>query len=90
MPLHPTIAAVTERIRARSEGPRRRYLDTMARAAAEGPRRAHLTCGNQAHAYAAMGDDKAALTATTGSTTIRTVASATRMVPFAIIIIAGQ
>ena len=65
MPLHPTIAAVTDRIRARSEGPRRRYLDTMARAAAEGPRRAHLTCGNQAHAYAAMGDDKAALTATT-------------------------
>lgn len=65
MPLHPTIAAVTDRIRARSEGPRRRYMDTMARAAADGPRRAHLTCGNQAHAYAAMGDDKAALTATT-------------------------
>ena len=36
MPLHPTIAAVTDRIRARSEGPRRKYLDTMARAAAEG------------------------------------------------------
>jgi phosphogluconate dehydratase len=62
MPLHPTIAAVTDRIRARSEKPRRRYLDTMARAAAQGPRRAHLTCGNQAHAYAAMGDDKTALT----------------------------
>ncbi len=62
MPLHPTIAAVTDRIRARSEGPRRKYLDTMARAAADGPRRAHLTCGNQAHAYAAMGDDKGALT----------------------------
>ncbi len=61
MPIHPTIAAVTDRIRARSEGPRRKYLDTMARAAAEGPRRAHLTCGNQAHAYAAMGDDKNAL-----------------------------
>ena len=63
MPLHPTIAAVTDRIRARSEAPRRKYLDTMARAAAEGPRRAHLTCGNQAHAYAAMGDDKDALAA---------------------------
>jgi phosphogluconate dehydratase len=62
MPLHPTIVAVTDRIRARSEGPRRKYLDTMARAAAEGPRRAHLTCGNQAHAYAAMGSDKDALT----------------------------
>ena len=62
MPLHPTIAAVTHRIRARSEGPRRKYLDTMARAAADGPRRGHLTCGNQAHAYAAMGDDKGTLT----------------------------
>ena len=61
MPLHAKIAEVTDRIRARSEGPRRRYMDTMARAAAEGPRRAHLTCGNQAHAYAAMGSDKAAL-----------------------------
>ena len=58
MPLHPTIAAVTDRIRARSEGPRRKYMDTMARAAAQGPRRGHLTCGNQAHAYAAMGTDK--------------------------------
>ena len=28
----------------------------MARARAEGPKRAHLTCGNQAHAYAAMPD----------------------------------
>ncbi len=62
MPINPTIAAVTDRIRARSEGPRRKYLDTMTRAAADGPRRAHLTCGNQAHAYAAMGDDKSALT----------------------------
>jgi phosphogluconate dehydratase len=65
MSLHPTISAVTDRIRARSEGPRRKYLDTMARAAAEGPRRSHLTCGNQAHAYAAMGDDKDALVADT-------------------------
>jgi hypothetical protein len=63
MSLHPTIAAVTDRIRARSEGPRAKYMQTMARAAAEGPRRAHLTCGNQAHAYAAMGQDKDALVA---------------------------
>ncbi len=62
MALHPKIAEVTDRIRARSEGPRQKYMDTMARAAAEGPRRAHLTCGNQAHAYAAMGGDKDALT----------------------------
>ncbi|SDE18138.1 phosphogluconate dehydratase [Limimaricola pyoseonensis] len=61
MALNRTLEAVTDRIRARSEGPRRRYLDTMAAAAAEGPRRAHLTCGNQAHAYAATGPDKDAL-----------------------------
>ncbi|MDX8352164.1 phosphogluconate dehydratase [Cognatiyoonia sp. IB215182] len=63
MPLHPKIAEVTDRIKARSEKPRAIYMDTMERAAAEGPRRAHLTCGNQAHAYAAMGEDKDALTA---------------------------
>jgi phosphogluconate dehydratase len=63
MPLHPAIAAVTHRIRARSAGPRATYLDRMARAASEGPRRAHLSCGNQAHAYAAMGQDKDALVA---------------------------
>jgi phosphogluconate dehydratase len=63
MTLHPTIDRVTRRIIARSEGPRRAYLDTMSRAAAEGPRRGHLSCSNQAHAYAAMGGDKAALTA---------------------------
>ena len=63
MPLHSTLAKVTDRIRARSQGPRAAYLDRMARAAGAGPARAHLSCGNQAHAYAAMGDDKAALTA---------------------------
>src|SRR5688500_15488293 len=61
MPLDSTIAAVTDRIRDRSRGSRRRYLDKVARAQAEGPRRAHLSCGNQAHAYAAMGGQKAAL-----------------------------
>ncbi len=63
MTLHPKLAAVTDRIRARSARTRADYLDRMARAAAEGPRRAHLSCGNQAHAYAAMAQDKAALAA---------------------------
>ena len=63
MALNSTIARVTDRIIARSEGTRRIYLERMAAAAAEGPRRAHLTCGNQAHAYAPMGDDKDALVA---------------------------
>ncbi|MDA7429051.1 phosphogluconate dehydratase [Primorskyibacter aestuariivivens] len=58
MTLNATIAAVTERIQKRSEARRSTYLDRMRAAAEEGPRRAHLTCGNQAHAYAAMGQDK--------------------------------
>ena len=66
MSLNATVARVTERIVERSAPVRRPYLDRMARARGEGPKRAHLTCGNQAHAYAAMpGDDKAALVGTT-------------------------
>ncbi len=61
MPLDATIAKVTEAIEARSETRRATSLDRMRRAADEGPRRAHLTCGNQAHAYAAMGQDQGAL-----------------------------
>ncbi|MBM1219144.1 phosphogluconate dehydratase [Ponticoccus sp. SC2-23] len=61
MPLDRVIAEVTDRIIERSAQSRGRYLETMRAAAADGPRRAHLTCGNQAHAYAAMGADKDAL-----------------------------
>ena len=61
MTLHRTIAAVTDRIRERSAATRGPYLDRMAKAISDGPARAHLTCGNQAHAYAAMGEDKAPL-----------------------------
>ncbi len=56
MSLNATVARVTQRITDRSSPIRRPYLDRMARARAEGPKRAHLTCGNQAHAYAAMPD----------------------------------
>ena len=62
--LHPTIARVTNRIRERSATSRATYLDHMARAAKSGPARAHISCGNQAHAYAAMTEDKSALAAT--------------------------
>jgi phosphogluconate dehydratase len=58
MTLHRTIAAVTDRIRERSAATRGPYLDRMAKAVSDGPARAHLACGNQAHAYAAMGQDK--------------------------------
>ena len=61
MPLHSTIARVTDRIRERSLKSRSTYLARIAAAGSAGPARGHLTCGNQAHAYAAMGDQKAAL-----------------------------
>ncbi len=63
MPLNATIASVTDRIRARSRDSRAGYLDRMRKAADEGPARTHLSCGNQAHAYAAMGADKPDLAA---------------------------
>lgn len=61
MTLNATIEKVTQRIVKRSANTRSAYLDKIDRAAEEGPRRAHLTCGNQAHAYAAMGEDQQAL-----------------------------
>ncbi|MCW1919542.1 phosphogluconate dehydratase [Rhodobacter sp. KR11] len=61
MALHPTLARVTDRIRKRSERLRGDYLDRMGAAHQKGAVRAHLSCGNQAHAYAAMTQDKAAL-----------------------------
>ncbi|MCL7465740.1 phosphogluconate dehydratase [Phaeovulum sp. NW3] len=61
MTLNPTIARITDRIRARSHATRSDYLARIRAAAAAGPARAHLSCGNQAHAYAAMGPDKTPL-----------------------------
>ncbi|MEM1374040.1 MAG: phosphogluconate dehydratase [Pseudomonadota bacterium] len=61
MPLHDRIAEVTDRIIARSATLRATYLARMEAAAIEGPRRAHLTCGNQAHAYAAIPEAQEAL-----------------------------
>ncbi|MBL4628325.1 MAG: phosphogluconate dehydratase [Roseicyclus sp.] len=63
MALDPRIIAVTERIVERSRVTRDPYLERMRKLAQDGPRRAHLTCGNQAHAYAAMGGDKDTLVA---------------------------
>jgi phosphogluconate dehydratase len=63
MTLNSTIDRVTDRIRARSERSRGEYLQRMKAAVLQGPARGHLACGNQAHAYAAMGADKDALVA---------------------------
>ncbi|MHA3979637.1 phosphogluconate dehydratase [Halovulum sp. GXIMD14794] len=58
MTLNDTVASVTAEIIERSRDRRTAYMERMARARDEGPARAHLSCGNQAHAYAAMGEDK--------------------------------
>ncbi len=63
MPLDSRIDEITDRIRERSRPTRDLYLERMREQAQKGPRRAHLDCGNQAHAYAAMGDDKGDLVA---------------------------
>ncbi len=61
MPLNSKIAEVTDRIIARSAEARGAYLERISKAAEAGPVRAHLSCSNQAHAYAPMGEDQAAL-----------------------------
>jgi phosphogluconate dehydratase len=61
MSLNPVVAAVTDRILLRSRDVRAAYMDRCRRAAEAGPSRAHLSCGNLAHAAAAMGPDKEAV-----------------------------
>jgi len=58
MPLDTRLEEITDRIRDRSRDTREGYLRRMRAQAEDGPRRAHLHCGNQAHAYAAMGEQK--------------------------------
>jgi phosphogluconate dehydratase len=53
--LHPTVAAVTERITARSAAGRTAYLARIQAAAADGPARGSLGCANLAHGFAACG-----------------------------------
>ena len=63
MPLDARIDRITDAIRERSRDTRARYLTRMRAQAEQGPRRGHLDCGNQAHAYAAMGEQKGDLAA---------------------------
>ena len=65
MTLNTTVARVTDRIVARSKPTRDHYLARMAEATSNGPARAHLSCSGQAHAYAASGQDKDKLAAST-------------------------
>ncbi|MBK8158876.1 MAG: phosphogluconate dehydratase [Rhodospirillaceae bacterium] len=63
--MHPTIQAVTERIRARSQDSRARYLARIGDTKGKGVKRGHLSCGNLAHGFAACSaDEKAALAGT--------------------------
>ncbi|MFC3715416.1 phosphogluconate dehydratase [Luteimonas soli] len=55
MTLDPRIAAVTDRIRARSRRSRAAYLAGIEAAHEQGPNRSRLSCGNLAHAFAACG-----------------------------------
>jgi len=71
-PLHPTVVAVTERIRARSLASRTAYLERLHEAAQRKPGADRMGCANVAHAFAAMPDgDKARVT---GITKFRVVA----------------
>jgi phosphogluconate dehydratase len=54
MALHPKIADVTARIEERSRETRRNYLDRIDASRKAGPGRQHLSCGNLAHAFAAV------------------------------------
>lgn len=61
--LHPEIAAVTERVIARSRPTRAAYLDLIDRQREAGTNRASLSCGNLAHGFAAAEGDKSVIRA---------------------------
>ncbi|MDH3993311.1 MAG: dihydroxy-acid dehydratase, partial [Gammaproteobacteria bacterium] len=54
---HPRLAEITERIRERSDGSRRAYLQRMDDMRTNGPMRGDLSCSNLAHGFAACNDD---------------------------------
>lgn len=61
-PLHTNIAQVTERIIERSKGLRNDYLAQLRQDHDDRPTRVRLSCGNQAHGFAACGEsDKTSL-----------------------------
>ncbi|NMH63899.1 phosphogluconate dehydratase [Shewanella salipaludis] len=55
--MHSVVQAVTDRIIARSQGPRERYLKALGDARAKGVHRSSLSCGNLAHGFAACNPD---------------------------------
>ncbi|MBW8745840.1 MAG: dihydroxy-acid dehydratase, partial [Sphingomonas sp.] len=63
MALDRRIAAVTDRVIARSAASRRAYLNLIDREREHGVDRPRLSCGNFAHGFAAAGEDKKAIIA---------------------------
>lgn len=61
MNLHPVVERVTRRISERSQSLRADYLSRMRAAKERTTARSRLSCGNLAHAFAASGADKSAL-----------------------------
>ena len=61
-PLDSRLAAITDRIVARSRETRAAYLEKISKMRSNGPARKRLSCGNLAHGFAACNtNDKAAL-----------------------------
>ena len=58
MAMHPTVQAVTDRIRERSQADRADYLARIDAARGQGAARGTISCGNLAHGFAASGEDK--------------------------------
>ncbi|MYJ86556.1 MAG: phosphogluconate dehydratase, partial [Rhodobacteraceae bacterium] len=58
MKLNTKLSQITEEITNRSSDLRSDYLAKIDIMVDKEPNRAHLSCGNQAHAYAAMGSEK--------------------------------
>src|SRR5512139_3080263 len=59
--IHPTVAAVTDRIRERSADSRGAWLERTRSAITPGPARTHHGCANLAHGFAGAGPDKETL-----------------------------
>ncbi len=63
MAINSQLNHITAAIIERSHTHRTSYLQRLNQMSERGPHRAHLSCGNQAHAYAAMGSEKELLKA---------------------------
>ncbi|MDW5596429.1 phosphogluconate dehydratase [Conexibacter stalactiti] len=73
--MNPTVAAVTERIAARSARSRGAYLERIRTAVMQGPARGDLGCANFAHGFAACAPEEKALLRATPRANVAIVSS---------------